>query len=269
MNSILFDIGGTKMRIAYSEDGNTFETPHCIPTPPTYEDGVNAFLEGARACAKGRAIEKIAGGIAGPFDEKRRTLVGSPNLHDWIGKPFKETLERELQAPVRIENDSAVVGLGEAVSGAGRGFGIVAYITVSTGVGGARIINGKLDEKVVGFEPGHQIMDIANGKTLQDLVGGRSLEMRTSKKPKEITDPVLWEEYAKMLAAGINNVIVHWSPNAVVLGGSMITGDPAIPVDATERYLREILKIYPEIPVIKKAELGDFGGLYGAMQLLR
>lgn len=257
------------MRVAYTEDGVAFEAPQTIHTPETYEEGVRAFIDLAKACAKDRPIEKIAGGIAGPFDEKKRTLVGSPNLKDWIGKPFKETLERELQAPVTIENDSAVVGLGEAVSGSGKGYSIVAYITVSTGVGGARIVDGKIDEKVVGFEPGHQIMEANSGKTLQDLVGGRSLELRTGKKPKEITDPALWDEYAKLLAYGVNNAIVHWSPQVVVLGGSMITGDPAISVEATEKYLKEILKIYPELPVIKKAELGDFGGLYGAMQLLR
>lgn len=269
MSLILFDIGGTKMRIAYSTDGQSFEAPQTIKTPELYDDGVKAFVDLARICSNGRPIEKIAGGIAGPFDERKSTLVGSPNLKDWIGKPLKEALQKELQAPVTLENDSAVVGLGEAVSGAGKDFGIVAYITVSTGVGGARIINGKIDEKAIGFEPGHQIMDIKNGDTLQNLVGGRALEIRTGKKPKDITDPNLWDEYAKLLAMGLNNTIVHWSPDILVLGGSMITGNPAIPVDKTENYLKDILKIYPEVPVIKKAELGDFGGLYGALQLLR
>ena len=35
------------------------------------------------------------------------------------------------------------------------------------------------------------------------------------------------------------------------------------------KLLKEMLKIFPELPEIKRAELGDLGGLYGAMELLR
>ena len=88
----------------------------------------------------------------------------------------------------------------------------------------------------------------------------------TGKKPKEITDPAFWDDMARVLAIGINNTIVHWSPDVVVLGGSMITGEPAIPVDATERYLHDMLKVYPQLPPVKKSELGDHGGLWGALE---
>ena len=40
-------------------------------------------------------------------------------------------------------------------------------------------------------------------------------------------------------------------------------------IDKTEKYLHEILKIYTELPQIKKAELGDIGGLYGALEYLK
>jgi len=49
----------------------------------------------------------------------------------------------------------------------------------------------------------------------------------------------------------------------------MITGNPSISVEKTEKYLKEILKIFPKLPVIKKAELGDFGGLYGALAFIK
>jgi hypothetical protein len=55
----------------------------------------------------------------------------------------------------------------------------------------------------------------------------------------------------------------------VVLGGSMITGNPSIPIDKTEQYLKEILKIFPQLPIMRKAELGDLGGLYGALAFLK
>jgi len=258
MNSILFDIGATKIRVAYSENGEIFEEPKVFETPKNYEDGLRLFVETAEELAKNREIKKIAGGMS-------RSVPGWPNNYD----KFKQDLGEKLGAEIFVENDAAIVGLGEANWGAGRGFSIVAYITVSTGVGGARIVNGKIDERSIGFEPGKQIVDIQTNKTLEEMISGKALEKEMGKHPKEITDPAVWEEHAKILAVGLNNIIVEWSPDCVVLGGSMITGDPAIPLDKTEEHLKEILKIFPKIPPVKKGELGDFGGLYGALAYLK
>ena len=258
MNSILFDIGATKTRIAYSVDGEIFETPEVFETPQIYEEGLKLFVATAKKLANARVIKKIAGGM-------------SRSIADWTPEKFKDDLQKIFGADVFIENDAAIVGLGEANWGAGRGFNIVAYITVSTGVGGAKIVNGQIDERAIGFEPGKQIIDIDGGsnKTLEDLISGKALIAKTGKHPKEITDENIWDEHAKMLAIGLNNIIVEWSPNCVVLGGSMIIGNPAISLEKTKTYLKEILTIFPELPIIKKAELGDFGGLYGALAYLK
>lgn len=256
MNAILFDIGGTKLRMAYSENGDFFEEPRVIETPKNYEEGKKVFVELAKELANGREIKKVGGGMS-------RNVVG------WNYDQFRFDLGSLIQAQIFLENDAAMVGLGEATYGAGRGFDIVTYITVSTGVGGVRIVGGKIDEKAVGFEPGKQIIDMDSGKNLEEMISGRAFIARTGKHPKEVTDPSVWEEHARLLAYGLNNIVVEWSPNVVVLGGSMITGDPAIPLNKTEEYLKDLLKIFPEIPPIKKSELGDFGGLYGALAYLK
>lgn len=266
MNSILFDIGATKTRMAFSAEGETFENPIVFETPHNYQDGLKLFLENAQKLAGSREIKKIVGGMS-------RSVPNWPKDY----QKFKVDLGAKLAAEIFIENDAAMVGLGEANWGAGRGFAIVAYITVSTGVGGARIVNGQIDERAIGFEPGQQIVDIESSpnasiitsKTLEALISGKALREKTGKQPKEITDQNVWTEHAKFLAVGLNNIVVEWSPDCVVLGGSMITGDPAIPLDQTEKYLREILKIFPQIPTIRKGELGDFGGLYGALAYLK
>ncbi|OHB15654.1 MAG: hypothetical protein A2431_00655 [Candidatus Zambryskibacteria bacterium RIFOXYC1_FULL_39_10] len=254
MNSIIFDIGATKTRVAYSVDGEIFEEPLVFETPKDYEHGLKFFIEKAKAVVKGREIKKIVGGIS-------RSI--------WPDNDFKTDLGKVFQAQIYIENDAAMVGLGEANWGAGKGFDIVSYITVSTGVGGARIVDGKIDERAIGFEPGNLVMDINTGKTLENMISGKALEEETGKHPREITDQKVWDEFARILAYGLNNIIVEWSPNVVVLGGSMITGEPAIPIYKVEEHLKEILKIYPELPVIKMGELGDFGGLYGALAYLK
>jgi len=262
---ILFDIGATKTRMAYSADGEIFENPAVFETLKNYEEGFKLFAQTAKDLSKGREIKKITGGMS-------RSISGWPTYEQ-----FKNDLSKVFAADIFIENDAAIVGLGEAVWGAGKGFEIVAYVTVSTGVGGARIVNGKVDERAVGFEPGKQIIDMNSGpdasvgasKNLEDMISGKALRERTGKSPKEVSDENIWDEFAKTLAVGLNNIIVEWSPNCVVLGGSMITGNPAISVEKTASYLKEILKIFPEIPPIKAAELGDFGGLYGALAYLK
>lgn len=274
---IAFDIGGTKMRIAASRDCRELVgEPRIVETPKDFDEGVELFGKLAGELRGGEKIEMAGGGIAGPLDKEKAKLLNSPNIPGWIGKPLKDKLSKILEAPVHIANDTAIVGLGEAHFGAGKGYNIVVYITVSTGVGGARIVGGVIDERAFGFEPGHQIIDIDNtvcpkclSGQLEDLISGTAIEHRFDMKPYEVKDVHLWnEELPKLLSYGLANTIMHWSPDVVVLGGSMVVGDPAISISQTEKYLKEILKIFPELPDIKKAECGDLGGLYGALAFI-
>ena len=109
---LLFDIGGTKMRLAVSRDGTTFEEPKIIPTPQSFEEGMRAFSELATELSGGEPITAAAGGIAGPLNKERTMLINSPNIPDWINKPLKEALGSAINAPVFIENDNAIVGGG-------------------------------------------------------------------------------------------------------------------------------------------------------------
>lgn len=273
---IVFDIGGTKMRVGVSRDKVTVDKTVTIETPGSYEAGLAEIKKAGEALAEGNTVLGVAGGIAGPFSHKKASLVNAPNLKGWIGQPLQSELENFFRSPVFIENDAALAGLGEAIRGGGRGFDIVAYITVSTGIGGSKIVKKDIDHHSLGFEPGHQIIDLdqtlipdADGVTIEDYISGKSIYKRTGMKPKDITDADFWDGCSRVLAYGLNNVCVFWSPDVIVLGGSMITGSPAIPLDKAALHLKEIMHIYPEIPKIKKAELGDIGGLHGALELLK
>ncbi len=272
---LLFDIGGTKTRIAFSGDGDAFGEPKVVATPEEFEKGIEQFKKAALELSGGKRIEAAAGGIAGPLDREKTKLVKSPHVSGWVGKPLKEQLQRILNSPVYIENDAAMAGLGEASYGKGRGRDIVVYITVSTGVGGARIVNGEIDRSAMGFEPGHQIID-ADGTIcpecgsvpgyFEKCASGSAIERRYGKKAYEIDDPAVWEEEARLLAYGLNNTIVHWSPDIVILGGSVMR---SVPLDRVRFHLRTVLKIFPEPPLLEEAVLGDFGGLYGALHFLK
>jgi predicted NBD/HSP70 family sugar kinase len=282
---VLFDIGGTKMRIGRSRDGHSLDASVKIDTPRDFKEGISAFKRIVDEFSREGEIEHAAGGIAGVLDHDHEMLLASPNMGGWIEKPLRRELSQILKSPVTIENDTAVVGLGEAHHGAGKGHSIVAYITVSTGVGGVRIVDGRIDRARFGFEPGHQIIDLdgtaclmcnerslhADGKGhLEGYISGSSVEHRFERPAYELPqDDPLWDGLAHALAVGLNNTIVHWSPDVVVLGGSMIVGDPRIPLALVERYLERELVVFPEIPELKPALLKDQGGLYGALVLAR
>lgn len=258
------------MRIASSKNASDILQSKIIPTPEKFEDGMYVFKNAAAELAVGEKIEATAGGVAGPLDKGRANLMNPLNLPLWAEAPIKAELERICQSPAYLENDTAIVGLGEAVAGAGKDKKIVAYVTVSSGVNGARIENGKISQSAMGFEIGQQVLNY-NEKPgdLESYISGRAFQNRFGKKPYEINDPNIWNEAAQILAFGLNNVVVFWSPDIIILGGAIILGSSALSIESVKRHLSQILKIFPEPPPIVKAALGDVGGLYGGLAFLR
>lgn len=269
---LLFDIGGTKMRMAVSEDGVVFCEPKIMQTPENFEEMIETFKNTANELSKGEKIEIAGGGVKGPFNREKTMVINSSKFLDWNNKPLKESLEKAISAPVFIENDAAIAGLGEMQYGAGKNAEIGVYITVSTGVGGARFINGQIDKNRFGFEPGHQIFNIKDKDaliSLQDIISGEALEKRAGKRAYEVNNENEWDRLASYLAYGLYNTILHWSPDIVVLGGSMIIGKPAIDIEKVKKYLNNIDTKFFKSPEIKEAKLNDLGGLYGAMSFLK
>jgi len=269
---LLFDIGGTKMRLAFSKDGKTFGKTQIVSTPQNFNDGIKLFSKIALKLSKGDKITAIAGGIAGALDRQNSKLVASPHLSKWVNKPLQKKLEKIFHAPVFIENDTAVVGLGEAAIGAGKDKGIVVYMTISTGVGGARITDGTIDENSMGFEPGHHIINFnsdfclnyGTAGDLESYVSGSALEELHKKHPAKIRDKKVWRDVNLHLAYGLHNVIVFWSPDIIVLGGGMMKSKE-IKLATIRRHLKKTLKIFPSVPEIKRSKLKDVGGLHGAL----
>ncbi len=276
MTYILFDIGGTKTRIATSSDLKTLDRVEHFKTPATFAEGMKKMTETIKKLSPENP-KAIAGGVRGLLNEEKTGIQNDAVLNKWIGKSIVDALKAEFKCDVWLENDAAVAGLGEAVYGAGKGLDIIAYHTVSTGVGGVKIENGQIDHASVGFEPGKQILDIDRTilgsdiePTLENLVSGTAIEQRFGVKPYEIPQSdVLWEELAEYLAQGLRNTILYWSPDAIVLGGSMVIGDPKIMVDAVRKYTVQLVENFEVAPLITEAKLGDEAGLYGGMALIK
>lgn len=275
MSYVLFDIGGTTTRVAVSEDLKSFEKPIRFTTPMNFKEGIEKIVEAVGKLTD-KDIRGAAGAVRGMLSEDRGMIAHDLVLERWVEEPLKETLAKKLDTKVIIENDAALAGLGEAHFGAGKGAKIMVYHTISTGVGGAKIENGSIDSYHLGFEPGKQVLDIDRTilgedilPTLENLVSGAAVEERTGMKPYDIDqDDALWDQLANYLAHGLRNTIYYWSPDTIVLGGSMITGDPAIPIENIKRHTALVLGEDMEVPDIKSAALKDDSGLYGAMALL-
>lgn len=274
MNGVVFDIGGTNLRVGLT-NGKKLNRTLLVPAPRTFSEFVESLVTTGRKLTGKKKITAVAGGIAGPLDKYKTTLARSKHLKFLVRKPIRATLQRRFHAPVTLENDNALVGLGEATHGAGRGEDIVAYIGIGTGIGGVRIVDGHIDRNALGFEPGHHFLkhDVTNHNHVsahpgdwESLVSGTGMEARYGKKAEAIRNRKVWNEMASLTAYGLINVAMFWSPNVIVVGGSFVK---SLSLPLVRQYAEQYQKIFPRMPRIVKGTLGDFGGLYGAMQLLR
>lgn len=257
------------MRIASSQDSKTLNEVKIYPTPANYDEGIELFRRTIAELTHDDKVTVCAGGIAGPLSGDKSKLLNAPHLKDWIDKPLKDDIHNITNSLVFVDNDTVVIGLGEARKGAGKNNKIVAYLTVSTGVGGARFVDGRIDESFIGFEPGHQIISISEDGYvyLEDVISGSALEKKYGQKPHHISNQNVWDEVERNLAVGLNNLVVFWSPEIIILGGGIILND-AIDMSKVEEEVKKALRIFPNPPKIVKSELGDMSGLYGAIELI-
>lgn len=246
---VVFDIGGSKLRVASSRDGETLSEPIIFSTPRQPELGLKKLITAAKDLAGDETITSLTGGIAGVLNAERTQLIRAANLSSWEKVDLATPLEHELHCPIRIENDASIGGLGEATRGAGRNYQRVVYITIGTGLGGAWIVDGRLPSQG-NTEPGHQILDWQTGSDWEQLADNSA----TAK------------EQVHFLAVGLFNTLLLWPADIVVLGGGKTFHKGWTAVDV-KKQLALITGNYIELPDIKVAELGDLAGLHGALYL--
>jgi glucokinase len=264
---LLFDIGGTKTRFALSNDLTSFDDPVIIDTPKNFSEAVLEYNEILRKMLIGIEVDNFVGGIAGVMDSDGKKLIrSSPKLPDWEGKLIGYELERIVKVEPRIFNDADMATLGESVFGAGRDDYIVAYLTISTGVGGGLVIDNKLQPTTYGFEPGYVIFDPKTGDNIQDLISGTALTKKFNVPAKDVRDQKVYDEITKRLGIFLVNLTYMWSPDVIVLGGG-ITND--LDMEEVEEAMKENMVQFPEIPKVKRAELGSLNGIWGALAQCR
>lgn len=256
----VFDLGGTHTRAALA-NRNGLEAVTVLETPRN--DPASGLRE---ALERLGGFEGIVGGVAASLEDDSGRVVASPNLPALNGTGLKEQLQLHFGVPCLIRNDTSLVGLGEVVESAIRDRGAVAYVTVSTGVNAALVRDGRLLHGRGAPEVGRMILGEGpeGYVTLESLLGGAALSRRYGCPPADISDPAIWEGEARILSVGLRNLVYHWMPEAIILGGSMTRDIPLELVRSELRCLREELGWIPELV---PAKLGSVGGLRGARHL--
>jgi glucokinase len=164
------DLGGTQIRAALITPDLSVHARRAVPTGD--EDGVAAVLDRIADTAAAVRDEAAASGLPdpigisvsspGPLDPWRGIVRAPPNLAGWHDVPVAAHVADALDLPAFLERDTNVAVLAEWRHGAARGVRSAIYITVSTGIGGGIISEGRPLIGVEGTagEIGHHVIDL-------------------------------------------------------------------------------------------------------------
>ncbi len=271
------DIGGTKTLLAACTADGQLVRRLSFPTPLELSAGLEQLRTGLAAVAGQAALAAVGISIGGPIDRERGTV--SP-LHQpqWRGVPLRDLVQEWFGCPCRIEVDTDAAALAEWYIGGVRDSPLV-YVTLSTGVGGALLIEGKLYRGTAGVHPelGHQIVPNEFGdpapvrctcgafNCLEALISGRALERRYGCSPAHIPEKD-WQLIGQILGHGVRNIATLYAPRRIVLGGGLAihAAERLLPVLRT--LLSDQLQLIPP-PTITLSCLGYETPLWGALAL--
>lgn len=301
------DLGGTKISTAISTiEGNILAN---VVLPTKAEEGEAAVLgrivQSIDEVIVGSStsideIEAIGIGSPGPLDAKKGIIITTPNL------PFKnynlvQPLKEKYNIPVYLDNDANAAAIGEYMFGAGKGKNSIVYFTVSTGVGGGAVLDGKVyrGHTSNALEIGHTTVDpngprcnCGNLGCLEAMSSGTAIakkgkeavstNVETSlKKHDTVTSYEVFkeaeagDEVAKdiidnaltYLGIGVANAIATFDPEMIIIGGGVSkAGD--IVFDTVKKVInKRCFKSMAESCEIVSAGLGSDAGVVGAVAL--
>ena len=142
------DIGGSKIALALGDAGGAIRQQARLgPPDATPGRALEAIVAEARRLLDAAGVtspEAIGISAPGPLDRRAGTLNHPPNLPTWRAARVAAPLSDALSAPAFLENDANAAALAEWRFGAGRGARRLVYLTMSTGVGGGLVLDGRL-----------------------------------------------------------------------------------------------------------------------------
>jgi glucokinase len=161
---LALDFGGTKHTAGVVGKGESAWRKHKRVFAPKHANAPSdlATMSAlARELLEGHKPDAIGVSFGGPVDALTGTVRLSHHVPGWENIPLRQVLMQEFGAPTCVDNDANAAAWGEYHYGAGKGLGSFMYITVSTGVGGGWVLDGKTWRGVDGMavEIGHIVVD--------------------------------------------------------------------------------------------------------------
>jgi glucokinase len=307
---LALDIGGTKLAAGVvGEDGAVLSLAVC---PSGVTDGPEAVL--GRLFELGEKVLADAGpfarqllgtgiGCGGPLDPYTGVLIAPPHLPGWTGVPITDLARERYGLPAVLDNDGTAGAAGEWRFGAGRGVRNLLYLTVSTGIGGGVVLDGRTFRGGAGNggEPGHVTVrsDGRHCKScgrrgcLEAYASGTSIAERAAEAvaaarargtatvladhlpltAAEVDtaaregDPVavqVWAETVDTLGSGLTTLVNVFEPELVVLGGGVTRSGERLLAPVRRLVSAQAMGPAARTARIVRAAGGDAAGVLGA-----
>lgn len=305
------DFGGTKLTAGVVEipEGRIVHVSRESTPGSGAQASIGAMFRMARREIEKTGVEwKQTAGVGvsfgGPVDGQCERTLMSHHESGWEGIPLRKMVEEEFGLPATMENDANAAALAEWQFGAGQGYRHVAYLTVSSGIGGGVVADGKIYRGAHGTagEIGHTIV-MPDGPSctcgrrgcLEGLASGWSIARRAKEameqeegysslrqyaetlraemifEAAERGDALaarIIEETCRYLAIGIGNLINLFDPEVVVLGGGVSKAGDRLFIPLRRFLETEAVPVSGTVPPIVPGSLYDNGGLLGAIAVI-
>lgn len=293
------DIGGTKIAVGLVRDGRIISRRE-VPTTDCKEyrlalEKIGGML-GSLQSEDGAPLSGIGIGLTGRVDTITRRIGRNDFLKDWEGRDLTGDLRAALGVRAAIENDADAAALAEASFGAGRGKKRFIYVTVSTGIGGGIVLDGRLYHGVNGAHPeiGHHTIDpngpqcfcgtrgcwesLASGTAMQrwareNIAEAQAIPNLDTRRICDLAEQgINWAQEVvaregHYLGVGLANLATLFAPDQIALGGGVMRRWELFEPFATE-ILRHNCGLVPVDQIqISRAQLGDETPLLGAAQV--
>jgi glucokinase len=298
---IAIDIGGTQLRAAiFPHDSNIPKTIQKVPTrgmEPGAYDRLTALID---STWPDELVEAISVAAPGPLDPYTGIIIETPNIPAWTNYPLAELLSSQYKVPVFLGNDANLALLGEWKYGAGQGHHHLVYMTISTGLGGAAIVNDVLVEGNRGMatELGHitvlpggpvcscgvrgHLEAVAAGPAIvryccEEIAKGREslLNCETTFSARTVAEAAgkgdalakeAFERAGQFIGQATADFLHIFNPSIVIFGGGVSRSGDLILHPIKETMRRNVMApSYLDGLEIATARLGDDAGLLGSL----
>jgi predicted NBD/HSP70 family sugar kinase len=230
--------------------------------------------------------------LSGPIDRATGKVSSSTILPGWVDVDVGSWLSERLGVRVEVDNDANLGALAESVLGAGRDSTEMAYVMLSSGIGGGLILGGRLYRGSRGMagELGHVSLDdrghmcrCGNRGCLETMVGAAALtELLRRSHGDDITvermvtlaregDPGCQRVIADAghtvgrIAAALCN---QFNPERIVVGGELALAGDLLLDPMRESIRRYAIPAAAEDLTVVAGALGDRAELMGALALV-